>query len=610
MKQALLAALGLLVILGVVFYTRRPGTTPAGGPAVTASAPTDKPPSKPLAADVSTDTVPDEPPAQKEQANMIDPAAAQREIVKAHTTFAIDLYKILLKNNARQNEFLSPYSISTILGLTTAGARGRTAEEMSKVLHIADINAVNAGASHLTRDLMNSQNGSRPYLLSIANSLWDSSLYPLLPSFTELAQKYYDTSGVYMVDFRSSPEAAREKVNRWVEEQTMSRIKDLLPPGTITQYTALVLANAIYFKGDWQTPFESQLTRNDNFHVSDALDVPVSMMRVSGTWQYFEDEDVQVVSLPVKTSPDAPAPSMLLVVPRENDALRSLEENLTPELLAHWINGLEPRPGQVLMPKFTITRPNDLKDPLKAMGMADAFEPQKADFKAMATPPPGDNLYISGVYHKAFIDVNEQGMEAAAATAVALAGRGGPPRNPFIVRADHPFFFAIRVEPSSEILFMGRLTEPAAVPLVSESVGARRGRGDRGERGTRGERGRGERGRGNQTTITVTFSDANAAAREALELVTATLQDTDFVSSQNHPGLFISLGQIERAANGVISEDRENQAAYASATNALANSIGQGIRLSEDIAGRGGQNQASREKLGRLSERLRAITDK
>ena len=108
----------------------------------------------------------------------------------------------------------------------------------------------------------------------------------------------------------------------------------------------------------------------------------------------------------------------------------------------------------------------------------------------------------------------------------------------------------------------------------------------------------------------MTFSDANAAAREALELVTATLQDTDFVSSQNHPGLFISLGQIERAANGVISEDRENQAAYASATNALANSIGQGIRLSEDIAGRGGQNQASREKLGRLSERLRAITDK
>jgi serpin B len=507
-------------------------------------------------------------------------AAAVRETVRANTAFAADLYQVLLKNAPDENQFFSPYSISTILGLTAAGARGTTAAEMSKVLRASNLTTIHTGISKLTKDLQ----------LPIANSIWASSEYPLLPSFTALAARYYETSGVYGIDFRSNPAAARAKINQWVEDQTTGRIKDLIPQPGITPNTAIVLANALYFKDAWQRTFDPRLTRDEAFHVSATADVTTSLMRAIGTWQYFEDDTVQVVSLPFKSG----GVSMLLVVPRKVDGLAELEKRLTPEVLTRWVTGMERRSGQVFLPRFTLTQDNDLKRALESMGMVAAFSPQAADFRAMATPPAGNNIYISGVYHRAFLDLNEQGAEATAATAVALAGSGAPPTNTFILRADHPFHFVIRAEPSNEILFMGRLAQPTAVPVAAPA----RGRGTRGERGQRGNR-------GGQPAVTVVFKDPGSAAKAANELIAATRLDTAFVSPQIHPGLWDLFNQIERAANAVLTENPNN-----ALQTTLANGLTQAISLTGQISNRNNESQVNRTKAAALQEKLREVANK
>ncbi len=403
-----------------------------------------------------------------------DDTGAVRATVGANTAFAMDLYRVLLKDNAEQNLFLSPFSISTILGLATDGARGATATQMRTLLHISDLDTINAGIASISHQLGDTQDGRRPYQLYTANAIWGSAKYPVVPAFKDLSRKFFDTDGIRLLNFSGDPEGSRATINGWVEDQTKTKIKDLLPSGSITPLTAVVLTNAIYFKGAWWSRFEPRSTTAQPFHVSPEKDVPVAMMRNSGSWQYFEDDDVQAVRLPYKWaiggSPQTV--SMLIVLPKKADGLATIEQSLTPAKFNEWIHGLQRRSGSVLLPKFRIAGATlNLTRTLPTMGMVDAFNQRTADFSALVTSPSDANVFITGVFHKAFIDVDEEGTEAAAATAVAMGGSAAP-QDVFIFRADHPFFFAIRYEPTNSILFMGRVTEPSA-----SAPGATAGRG-------------------------------------------------------------------------------------------------------------------------------------
>jgi serpin B len=425
----------------------------------------------------------------------------------ANTAFATELYQTLIKGKAAENQLFSPYAISTSLGLAAAGARGTAAAELNRLLR---------GAKP-----------TRGVPLPMANSLWTSSESPIPPGFLALAARDFETSGVYSIDFRSNPAAARTKINQWVEDQTMGRIREVVPPTAITPNTAMVLANGVYFRGTWEKALDARLTRD-------------GLMRAIGTWPYFEDDAVQVVSLPFA----ARGMSMVVVSPRKVDGLAEVEKGLTAALLTRWLAGLERRSGQVFLPKFALT---------------------------------GDAAPFSGVYHKALLELDEQGSAPVGVEAV--------PTTTFILRADRPFLFVIRAEPSNEILFMGRMVQPPApTPAVTESG---RGRG----------RGRGQRG------VATLFKDPSAAAKAINELIAVTRKDSAFVSPQIHPGLWDLFGQIEQAANTVLNEN-------SAAQTTLADGIARAIALAGQISNRGNESQANRDKALALQEKLREIANK
>jgi len=357
------------------------------------------------------------------------------------------------------------------MGLTAAGARGNTLTQMNKVLHLTDPTAIHAGVSTITHQLTDTQGGKKPYQLSIANALWEDQTNPFKPEFLALAHQYYDLSALTTLSFKADPEAARALINQWVDDKTQAKIKDLLPPKSITAQTGLVLTNAIYFKGDWVTPFDlvpagrGGRGPNTTFYVTPAKTVQPAYMGMTTDYPYFENKDLQAVSLPYKTAPgnDSQRVSMVIILPKQRDGLAALEKTLTPENLAKWTAALAPMRISVTLPKFTITCPTKLTDTLQKMGMVDAFKQDgQAHLEGISTPPPGMYLFISDVFHKAFIKVDEKGTEAAAATAVVGAIAGGRPRPVPIFRADHPFFFFIRYEPTNSILFMGHIVDPTA----------------------------------------------------------------------------------------------------------------------------------------------------
>jgi len=388
---------------------------------------------------------------------------ASKSAVASNTAFATDLYQVLLKEDAGNNIFISPYSITTILGLTTSGARGQTAVEMKRLLHVSDLDAMNAGISEISGQLSDTENGNRPYQLYVANALWGDHRYPVVPAFQQLGQKYYGTDGIHFLDFFNNSEASRATINKWVEDQTQTRIKDLMPQGSVTPLTAMVLTNAIYFKGAWEQKFNARLTTTQPFHAAAGRNPSVPLMSLGGTLPYFENDDIQAVSLTYQATRRVTPQvvSMLVILPKKTDGLVDIERKITPDNINQWIAGLQRKTGRVLLPKFNITSPTKLTSMLRNMGMSTAFNATQADFRNLVTPMQGDNVYISDVFHKAFINVDEDGTEAAAATAVAMAEGSAAPQNLFTFRADHPFFFVIRYEPTNSILFMGHFVSPA-----------------------------------------------------------------------------------------------------------------------------------------------------
>jgi serpin B len=384
-------------------------------------------------------------------------------VANASNQFAFELYGKL--SAEKGNLFFSPCSISTALGMVYAGAKGETAEQMAKVLAIKgklEGDALHTTAGELIRQL-NAGGKQGPYQLTVANRLWGQQGFKFLDSFLNVVRKNYD-AGLEQLNFAQA-EAARKTVNTWVEKATNEKIKDLIPPGAINGDTRLVLTNAVYFKGTWQDVFKSGSTRAVPFFISGGAKVDVPTMHQSEHFEFGqatigESMGLKILKLPYKCDPQAGGKclSMVLLLPDDVSGLSKLEKQLTAFQIQQWLTKLHMVEVIVALPKFKLMAQFELSDVLSELGMPQAFDVQKADFSGM---DGRRDLFLSAVFHKAFVDVNEEGTEAAAATGAAMAAAAMPVReNPQEFRADHPFIFLIRDEATGCILFIGRITDP------------------------------------------------------------------------------------------------------------------------------------------------------
>jgi len=480
-----------------------------------------------------------------------------KTLIEGNNAFAFEVYGKL--KGQEGNLFLSPYSISTALAMTYAGARGNTEAEMAKAMHF-DLGQ--EGLHGAYKGLIGTLNGGAKanggYELSVANALWAQKDYAFRKEYFDLVRGNYG-AGVENLDFAGATEEARKAINAWVEKETKDKIRELIKPGVLNAATRLVLTNAIYFKGKWEYPFEAKQTRDGEFTVAEGKKTTAPMMNQTKEFKYWEGDGVQVLELPYATaeaaggeqppmtimpgrmicSPECKAKlqanydtmqqcpvckkaqcsvackmcikcarekgvcevcgkklrsgmegrprrepaggglekmrqgdtggapvargaaaesglSMVIVLPKETDGLGKVEEVLTAAKVEEWIGKLRSERVAVSLPKFKMTSEFGLRDVLSGMGMKDAFVYGKADFSGM---DGSHELYIGAVIHKAYVDVNEEGTEAAAATAVVMDA-GAAPAPPKEFKADHPFFFVIRDRNTGSVLFVGRVVEP------------------------------------------------------------------------------------------------------------------------------------------------------
>lgn len=379
----------------------------------------------------------------------------RKSVVEGNNAFAVDLYG-KLKDNEKGNLFFSPYSISTALAMTYAGARGSTADQMRKTLHFALNEArLHPAFSGLIETL--NAGGKGNYELVVANSLWGDKTVNFEQPFLDLEKAFYG-GGLNQVNFSGEAESARRTINTWVEDKTSEKIKDLIPEGSFDEETRLVLVNAIYFNGQWKAGFDKKLTRNAPFYLSGGQKANVPMMTHAGERRlpYLQRPEFQMVELGYKGK----GLSMVLLLPEQADGLAALETQCTAANLAEWIGDLQTSQVNIVLPKFKMTWGTKDLGPkgtnvLPALGMIEPFVFGKADFSGISAEEAKAGLHIRQLFHKAFIDVNEEGTKAAAATAVV-----GADSMPARFRADHPFLFLIRDTRSGSILFMGRVMDP------------------------------------------------------------------------------------------------------------------------------------------------------
>ncbi len=374
--------------------------------------------------------------------------------VDAINQFAYELYRHFQQQQG--NLFLSPMSIATALAMTYAGASGETAAQMAEVFHFGSDPGIHDSFRALLNSL-NSSGASGTYALDVANALWPQKDFPFRNDYLQLIQNEY-SGGSQNLDYRADAEGARQIINAWVAEQTHDKIKDLIPEGALNAATRLVLTNAIYFKGQWATAFDPALTRDQPFYLDSGQTVNVPTMHLSSQFHYCEMDGYQVLEMLYKGG-DL---SMLILLPKSRGALPDLGYG-TLVKINDWLNNSGAMRDVIVdLPKFKMTVSSDLKDVLSGMGMPLAFDKYQADFSAMANLGPDERLYIDKVLHKAFVEVNEEGTEAAAATAVitfhCTCVFNPPP--PTFFTADHAFQFLIRDNHTGAVLFMGRMTNP------------------------------------------------------------------------------------------------------------------------------------------------------
>lgn len=381
------------------------------------------------------------------------PNAVTDAVVESSTAFGIDLYRVLA-DSTNGNVFYSPYSVTTAFAMTFIGAGGSTKEQLRNVLHLPVYdNKIHAGFSRLIKAVTSRTSGDS-VAVHVANAAWLEKTLPIEPRFRAHGERFYGNA-FRLVDFMGNAETARTDINAWVEELTQERIKDLLPPGSVTFVTRLVLANAIYFKADWAFQFDPDDTQDGAFAAGTGGEVTARYMHRAGDYAYYEDDEIQALRLPYAGN-DV---SMLILLPRARDGIRATETSLTPERLSAVVSGLDAESYvvEVFLPRLELTQEFALKDAMRVLGLTLPFG-DNADFSGITTAVP---LAIDGVFHKAFVAVDEKGTEAAAATAITIQPTAVEPRRDVVFRADHPYIFLIRDEPTGAILFMGRVSDPS-----------------------------------------------------------------------------------------------------------------------------------------------------
>ena len=375
-------------------------------------------------------------------------------LVTGNSNFAFTLYQ-QLKKNSTGNLFYSPYSISTALAMTYAGAAGDTAKQMSSALHFTlPQSQLHSAFNQLALDLasrgQNAQGtNGKSFSLNIANALWGQQDYQIQSAFLNtLAQNY--GAGMNLLDFIDSPEDSRVTINNWVSSQTNNRINDLLPQGSIDQSTRFVLTNAIYFDAAWQNPFAKESTHDGTFNLIDGSTVTVPMMNNESGYSYVKGNGYQAVELPY----DSNEVAMDIIMP-DMGKFTAFESSMTADEMSGIIGSLKNNFMTLTMPKFHFDSSFSLKSALSALGMPIAFSDTNADFSGMTG---NTDLHISDVVHKAFVAVDEEGTEAAAATGVVVGVAAMPQ---YSMTVDQPFIFLIRDIQTNSILFIGRVLNPA-----------------------------------------------------------------------------------------------------------------------------------------------------
>ncbi|XP_026148557.1 leukocyte elastase inhibitor-like [Mastacembelus armatus] len=433
--------------------------------------------------------------------------ASSTPLSKANTKFSLQLLKKLSEEDKTANIFFSPFSISSALAMVMLGAGGDTAKQISEVLCFAEAQPpnpaevqqemqtksanqsqvqmrmqmrtqiqqssrlpgylrkclkpqecqeeVHASFAQLLSEL---KKADAPYALSVANRLYGEKSYQFLEDFLARMKKFYSTD-LESVDFKTKAEKARVNINSWVEKQTQGKIKDLLAKDVVDSLTRLVLVNAVYFKGNWNIQFKEEATVDAEFRTNKNDTKPVKMMcqKTKFPLTFIPDANCQILEMPYKGK-DL---SMLIFLPNEieddTNGLEKLEKELTYKKFVAWTSPdvMDETQTEVKLPRFKMEETYDMKNVLKRMGMVNVFDSTKSDFSGMS---PANDLVLSKVVHKAFVEVNEEGTEAAAATAAVMEERALIVPSTFV--ADHPFLFFIRHNPTKSVLFAGRYCSP------------------------------------------------------------------------------------------------------------------------------------------------------
>jgi serpin B len=374
-----------------------------------------------------------------------------------NNTFAFKFYQA--NRNKPGNFFFSPYSTSIALAMTYAGAAGNTAKQMAETLQFTlpqerlhpAFNALDLALASRTKTSTGGD-AEEGFQLNVVNAIWGQSGYNFLETYLDTLAKNYG-AGLRLMDFIKNSEGSRITINNWISDQTAEKIKDLIPEGAINPDTRLVLTNAIYFKAVWESRFDKNSTVNSVFHLLDGKQITVPMMSQQEQFAYASGDDYKAVELFYKGH----QLSMIILLPAEGQ-FETFEKSLDAERLSQIVGQLSSQQIILTIPRFKFSSDFSLSKQLADMGMPDAFDPKKADFSAMDGT---HDLFIQDVFHKAFVAVDEEGTEAAAATAVIVGKLSAPPPRPIDFTADRPFIFLIRDVETNSILFLGRVMDPS-----------------------------------------------------------------------------------------------------------------------------------------------------
>lgn len=370
-------------------------------------------------------------------------------LVDGNNEFAFDMYNLLKKDNS--NLFFSPYSVSLIMAMVYAGAKDETSAQIAKTMRYGSLqDNLHETFNFLSQTLSSRTYDEKTFSLKIVNDIWAQKDYSFCENFIDNLTMHYD-SGLKMLDFISSSEQSRQTINEYINKKTNNLIKDLIPDGGITPFTRLVLTNAIYFKAHWQQMFDKNATFDGLFNLDDNMEVTVPMMSQKSFFNYARNSTCQAIELPYEGD------NIVMTILLPNN-LSAFEEKLNKDSLKEILDGMTFQKVKLQMPKFKLESSLNLKKVLCSLGMKIAFDPVKANFEGISS---NENLYLQEILQKALVIVDEDGTEAAAATAAIFACSCMPMLIPFEeMIIDRPFIFFIIDKNTKSILFMGKILKP------------------------------------------------------------------------------------------------------------------------------------------------------